>query len=298
MDIGIVTVYNNLNYGSKLQSYALHTILRKLGHNLENIPLNNIRKGCIRNLQLFAKDSKLHFISLFHPNALTRNLAKQRYAFRKFQLKYLKEGCYSPSEIKQKIESGSKVYDRYICGSDQIWAPNQFREDFFLGFVQDKDIKISYATSIGLPKIPANLIENYKNLVSNIGHVSLREHQGSELLKNITGKNYSSVIINTEKGRTLLSLLEQSMFIYYSNFQELRRYNPIFFSSTPSNPKRNDFFLRWKAGESILEIAKELGGYRVKRKEERSLLSSIIGACKSMATRGIVLINNILDTIE
>lgn len=51
------------------------------------------------------------------------------------------------------------LFDTFVCGSDQIWAPNVFNDVYMLSFVDDEKEKVSYAASIGLPYIPNELIE-------------------------------------------------------------------------------------------------------------------------------------------
>lgn len=46
------------------------------------------------------------------------------------------------------------LFDTFVCGSDQIWAPNVFNDVYMLSFVDDEKKKVSYAASIGLPYIP------------------------------------------------------------------------------------------------------------------------------------------------
>ncbi len=213
MRIGIVTVYSNINYGSKLQSFALQNVLKRMGHKPENLllnkdlfPIDKIATKPSNNFFYYVKRLAFYIV---HPykiitkcnskekqqdSQLKIKLALQRQAFHDFQVKYIQESKFSPSEIRERIDEGIKDYDKFICGSDQIWAPNQFHEEFFLGFINKTKDKISYATSIGLPQIPEELINKYKMLVTNIGAVSVREKQGANLLYNITGQRYPVVL--------------------------------------------------------------------------------------------------------
>jgi hypothetical protein len=69
--IGIVTTYKNVNYGSKLQSYALQTILKKYNYCGENIQFDaNIK-------------NKNKFLSiLFKPKVLLKLLFRKKYKAR------------------------------------------------------------------------------------------------------------------------------------------------------------------------------------------------------------------------
>jgi hypothetical protein len=86
------------------------------------------------------------------------------------------------------------IYDAFICGSDQIWAPNSFKEYFYINFIQDKYKKIAYAPSIGLSKIPDNLIKKMASLISEIGYLSIREQEGAKIVRELTGLNIPVVL--------------------------------------------------------------------------------------------------------
>src|SRR5690554_3457138 len=197
MKVGIVTIYRNINYGSKLQSFALQYSLKKIGVDVvENLlvhkdvqptikKINTIFKYYNLLLQVF-KNPYLLYDKLFKKE-ISRKIRDRKSKFNQYLIENISESKYSPSEIENRLNNDIQDYDYFICGSDQIWAPNQFDEAYFLGFVKDKSIKVSYATSIGLPLIPDNLISSYKKLISNIGHLSIREKDGSDIVKKITG---------------------------------------------------------------------------------------------------------------
>lgn len=187
--IGIITIFKNINYGSKLQSYALQHTIKKLGYIGENISfqLNSAKKG-----------NKILSI-LTNPSIIFRFFSRKKYhkreeLFNDYLRKNLNVSQYSVDELIETEKNGSSVYSKFVCGSDQIWAPNQFNENFFLSFVSEKQGKIAYAPSIGLPKIPLNLLEEYKKLISNIGFISIREKDGARLIKDIIGKDVPVVL--------------------------------------------------------------------------------------------------------
>ena len=89
----------------------------------------------------------------------------------------------------------NNIYDAFICGSDQIWSPTCYDENYFLSFVKEDYKKIAYAPSLGLPVIENNFIkENMKNLISKFHHLSTREEQGANIIKNLTGKKAKVVL--------------------------------------------------------------------------------------------------------
>ena len=44
-------------------------------------------------------------------------------------------------------------YDKFVVGSDQLWNPYWFNPTYFLDFVNQKNKKVSYATSIGVSSL-------------------------------------------------------------------------------------------------------------------------------------------------
>jgi hypothetical protein len=90
-------------------------------------------------------------------------------------------------ESTEELKSSNNMYDTFVCGSDQIWAPNLFHEWYYLSFVDGNGRKVAYAPSIGLPAIPEHLQSRMAHLVSSIQFLSIREKQGAEVIKQITG---------------------------------------------------------------------------------------------------------------
>ena len=67
-------------------------------------------------------------------------------------------------------------YDKFICGSDQIWAPTVFDKNYFLDFVSNDSKKIAYAPSIGLSSIDNKYVrENMGKLINKFECLSIRE---------------------------------------------------------------------------------------------------------------------------
>lgn len=189
--IGIVTVFGNINFGSNLQSYALQTILRRLGYHPENLPLFHTpeRNKLYQKFRFYVKYILFEMLFPFLNDA-----RKRSHLFEKYIIKNIRTSKYNISKIEDLEKIGKSPYNYYICGSDQIWAPNQFNPHFFLSFCNIKRKKIAYAPSVGLKAIPENLIDTYDELISDIGSLSIREADGAKLLKDITGINIPVVL--------------------------------------------------------------------------------------------------------
>lgn len=199
MRVGVITNFTNLNYGSVLQATALQFVIRDLGcdpvHiNWERFPRTH------SHFKEFAKPIYEYAIGR-HTNSFRRLL----YDFVRFRNRYINQ---SPMVAYGKLSEISKKYDAFICGSDQIWAPNQFDPVFFLDFVVTSTKKIAYAPSVGLPEIPFGLRARYQSLISSIPYRSIREEAGAILLKNLTGIDIPVVLdptllLNKERWTTI-----------------------------------------------------------------------------------------------
>ena len=189
--IGIVTVYGNINFGSNLQSFALQTILKRLGYDSENIRLlHSSRRNRFLQINRFYIKYFLYETFFF----LLNDARKRSHLFEKYVFKNIKTSKYNIQNIENLEKEGKSPFKFYICGSDQIWAPNQFNPYYFLSFCKIKSKKIAYAPSVGLRSIPENLIARYNELINNISSLSIREADGAKLLKDITGLDIPVVL--------------------------------------------------------------------------------------------------------
>ena len=114
--IGIITFHNSYNCGSMLESYAMQTIIEKLGGNVEIINFSNEGQ---RNLYaIFNKNNSLkniikNILLLPHRKRLKRNNLK----YNEFKKKYFKLS----NEYHNISELDDNNYSVVVAGSDQIW---------------------------------------------------------------------------------------------------------------------------------------------------------------------------------
>ena len=193
MKVGILTHPQGANYGGILQCYALCSYLRKLGH--EPIVIQRVANQSIfiwrwiRSLL-----SAIHFSRYYHPKEVDR-LAN----IRPFILKYIPRT--EPFDSYSKMNKISSVYalDAVIVGSDQVWRHDyamQFGYNYFLDFVPDNVIKLSYAASFGLSEWQYSSQETkiIRNLLSRFSAISVREEEAISLLENNVGCNAIQLI--------------------------------------------------------------------------------------------------------
>ena len=152
MKIGIVTVYNSMNYGAYLQAYAMKTLLEKKGHTVYFVK-NNVRHPFVRTVgeaayKLVSSKGKVKYSS---------------YVMKKYSnyKRYWKNFSICPNKGKKFDE-----LDCVIFGSDEIWnikrkEINKYPVLFGAGF-EDK-YKIGFAPSMNDAK-PENF-DKYPEIV-------------------------------------------------------------------------------------------------------------------------------------
>ena len=191
--LGLVSVHNP-NYGSMLQTYALHTFLKDEGYDNEiilytkkkdwrqlvrifNLPLLKMKMDVVlRDLKC-----RLSHKEIYH--LLQIRMAK----FDEFKQRYF---TFSRNHIGWKdLQTANNDYDTFIIGSDQVWNPINTGTGFFnLLFTDDEKYRISYASSFGVSVIPSSQQNVTKKYLSRIQCLSTREIQGQRIIEKLTGR--------------------------------------------------------------------------------------------------------------
>lgn len=192
--IAIMTWLYNGNYGTVLQAYALHTFVKNAGYDVENINYKSSLKTKLKNW-IVNKNSPALFVGKFKEKfSKTDSVAneKRNENFSDFLKSNIKrtELASSPDEL---LKFGNN-YDAFICGSDQIWSPYLMNPPYFLSFVPDNKPKIAYAPSFGVTSTSAKKEKMICDFVKRFDYVSVREKQGSDFLKRITGRDYPVMV--------------------------------------------------------------------------------------------------------
>lgn len=185
MKIAIMTWYSFNNYGSKLQATAMMETLKKMGFEPYFIKYNP--RGIIQFNQ--NNELKLLFRKLKSKifNKMVINEKFDEFSKKNFMETDL---CDSYVDLYQLNDK----FDAFICGSDQIWSPNNFDSKFFLDFACQNKI-IAYAPSIGFSNIESSIIqEKMKTLISRFNHLSIREETGAKIIRELCNKEAQVVV--------------------------------------------------------------------------------------------------------
>lgn len=197
MRVGIITIIDYNNYGNRLQNYATQEVLKSLGLSVETIV--NYPKKINNNNSNYSIFTKLHKYTLSELIIKTMNktifkskmnklVSSRRELFKIFTKLNIIETNYVISDNNIPNNLANK-FDYFIVGSDQVWNPN-FRYASsvdFLTFAQ-KNKRIAYAPSFGVSEISNEYKECYKNWLSEMSSLSVREEAGAQIIKELTNR--------------------------------------------------------------------------------------------------------------
>lgn len=199
--VGIVSIYDNSNFGNRLQNLALQQAIFSLGLQPETIISEKFDQGNIlqrlRFLFIRSRISPRYPIEVIK-KVLTRTteaadksidqaLLKRQLSFKEFEKEFINisEARLFPSGLfGEKVENFHKI----IVGSDQVWNP-YYRigcHSEFLSFAP-KQNRIAYAASLGVANIPKLLIPVYRKSLLAFDQISVREDEAAKYLKNTLG---------------------------------------------------------------------------------------------------------------
>ena len=192
MKTGLLTFYHIHHYGAMLQAYATERAAESLGSECEIIDYFVNQDNA-----LFRRPTGLGSAAYDAHTALHYGALKARYErFEAFSRDYLK---ISPCRYHslEELRAANLPYDVLLSGSDQIWNPaifpdGRFDPVFFGAFSQKR--KIAYAPSFGVPHIPEGMEEELRSYLAQFSHLSVRERQGQQIVRDITGKDVPVVL--------------------------------------------------------------------------------------------------------
>lgn len=188
--VAIMTWYTYQNFGSVLQATALYHVVQGMGYETffvkyppkNSISINpqiNILKQCVNKI----KSMRNTLYTSAERSKLFSNYLDER------------TSCTTLCVSYPELHDLNDQYDAFICGSDQIWSPICYDSKYFLDFVEETDKMIAYAPSIGSTKIENAVIRNQMTLnIRRFKHLAVREQQGANLIKEITGQNAKVVL--------------------------------------------------------------------------------------------------------
>lgn len=214
MKIGIVTLVSD-NYGNKYQNYAVEQLLSEYGevvtYQVENRntvtqtqPVSSLKKLSpahisesvsarlmnyydITNAQRSAWGNLAYFLQ--NKKKIVAARAMRHNKFLEFQKKYLHISDRVITTENCLEEPWNSNHDAFVCGSDQIWNPgySTTTELAFLSFARGRAIAL--APSFGVSSVSEDKMKKIRNWLAGVDHLSVREEDGSRIIKELTGRD-------------------------------------------------------------------------------------------------------------
>ena len=195
-NIAIVTIYGDVNFGNKLQNYAVQLFFERLGYQATTIKYRKqLRDVAVQNIVHFSILRNVIHLILYYTKYETYRRA------RLFAIKERKKyiGSFSDQYIRLTSDTSyfklrrriRSQFDYFVSGSDQVWQPlGKNRHDleyFFLAFSNSSQ-RLTIAPSFGFDEFPKKYLKTYKKGLAGFEYLSVREERGAELIKELTGK--------------------------------------------------------------------------------------------------------------
>lgn len=190
MKVAILSLIPHNNYGGILQSFALQTYIESLGYEVDIISKRTENTSSfwkmaprylIRTIRKIAGKQRGPIMLEKYDSIISRNTIK-------FQNKHLHIHL-----IEQFSDLKPTDYDIYVVGSDQVWRPLYFEEQYresirnaYLGFTEGWKVKrLAYAASFGTDDWEYNNEDTIacKKLAGIFDSISVREEDGVKLCK-------------------------------------------------------------------------------------------------------------------
>ncbi len=209
MKIGIITIYDLLNYGNRLQNYATTRVLHELGGETETLILKEYTLRDVIKIVLGKNNVGLNWNWKQETDEYYNDLdeaEKEKYnnfyqfTYDNMTLRKMVYFNFLPFVIDSK-------YDYFITGSDQVWNPYiaQAKDWEFLLFSSPKK-RISFSASFGLDSIPYD--QRIVDALNDFKALSVREEAGAKIIKDLTGRDAvvlvdPTMLLSSEEWRNL-----------------------------------------------------------------------------------------------
>lgn len=188
MNAGIVSLYGYINYGNRLQSYAVQQVLKQIGIDSQVIYVQKKRtdlREAVKSVYFLPP-----VMAMIRPNRRTVLKYKRQKSFERFNKTFIHTHKYSNSHDIQG-------FDYYVLGSDQVWNPKRYddvkKELFFLKFASPQQ-KVCFSPSFGVNELPAQWTEYFKQNLMDFPYLSVREDAGARIIKELTGRDAEVLI--------------------------------------------------------------------------------------------------------
>ena len=190
----IVTLYDNINIGNKLQNYAVQELLHSFAKEVVTYAYSDAHKI---TTMISWKGKIVARLGLPPRKAKQARLVLSRLSkFRDFSKQYLNvttEHSFG-DYLNQTAHEESDVY---VVGSDQVWHnwtnTKEELEYFFLRFANQKQ-RIALSPSFGYEELPRDYIDTYRDGLLGFNRLSCREKSGCQIIRDLAHKEAALLI--------------------------------------------------------------------------------------------------------
>ena len=186
-EVAILTINDDMNYGNRLQNYAVQQFLIK--NEVDCCTIEN--KTGYYGIKWYIHELKDLIVRIIKKD----NMTKRYINFKKFN----KNIVYSRYKIDKKHipKDLHKKYDTFITGSDQVWNPffDRGSNVDFLSFAPEEK-RVSFSASFGINEIPEEYRENFARELKKFKNISVREDRAKEIVEELTGRDDVEVLVD------------------------------------------------------------------------------------------------------
>ena len=188
MKVGILTFPHAPSLGAMLQMGALYHVIEEMGHDVAVINYVSDKVNHKKTRTITPKTVLIEMLSKCFLKS-----AKPSYQEFEQKLKMYPSQVVSSTEQMSELSEG---LDRIIVGSDQVWNPVVTGHDlnFYLEFCSEPEKKASYAASFGYMQADPEYEEKISELLKDFAFLSVREKDGQDIVKSLTGRKAELVL--------------------------------------------------------------------------------------------------------
>lgn len=189
--IQIITLNDGQNYGNRLQNYALTCLLKQYSPDVHTVHALNYIKG---NPLLELARPCFTFIQQRKQSALERERVRNFTSFTNRYIGKSNERLTYPQGFHPRLKEPTC----FVIGSDQVWndrfSVRKGELQVRLGGMNPPQSTIAYAASFGVDQVKPENISTYKEYLSKLLAVSVREEQGVVLAKELANVDATVVL--------------------------------------------------------------------------------------------------------
>lgn len=225
--IGIITIAHGENYGNRLQNYALSTVLRGLGYEVETFRQKNRPSSALKEGALKLQNPKTALLD-----------KKRKSKFNRFNQEYIPM-TRQYLRYSTSLRSLANRYDYFVLGSDQVWNPNfrAYNHATMFGYGLREGQAVPYAPSFGTSIIPDNKKDEIRKYLDALKFISTRENRGVEMVNELTGRDDAVQVLDPT---LLLDEKDYSLIASKPAVMGKKKFILLYFLTEPSEKRLRD----------------------------------------------------------